>query len=385
LSKNTPLLHLPQAANLRLHWTLAQTRKTPESGGPLPLPTATGDWTADALNRSFNLYPAVTGMLWLWHSPLSTLGYMSAFYLLHIPLAPELAPAFVLHSLVRRMRLPLTMASAALLARARPALCTVPVTRLLLAPLLAVQALRSPPTPAPPGTLLARLRSSASALWSGLNRLDELVGGTSTLNRYGLAFIFAGRATSTFSLVGITLALKYGVDVEAALMGVGARLDEVGLGKVAWVFSLLPEEHSSGAGGELRARAAALAVKDATMHWAAAALGVNLTYPLVLRYGVAGVAEAVGRTLGESARWNIIVEAVKEGQRVAQAQAQREEEAERAAMAAAARQQQQGGEGSTCEQAAPRGVVFRLALFDTPQDKPKHWISRFYVVKDHCC
>ena len=39
------------------------------------------------------------------------------------------------------------------------------------------------------------------------------------------------------------------------------------------------------------------------------ALLVNLSYPLVLRYGVAGVAEAAGSRVGESARWNVVMSA----------------------------------------------------------------------------
>jgi hypothetical protein len=422
----------------RAHSTLQPPPAPPPAPPPPLLPTATGDGTTNALNHSFNRYPALTGMLWLWHSPLSTLGYMGALYASQAPLPPELAPAFVLHAALRRLRLPLTLASAALLARARPALCTVPVARLLLAPLLAVQALQSPPAHVRAGRLRARARAGAAALWAGATRLDELVGGSSTLNRYGLAYIFAGRLTGTLSLVGLTLALRYGVDVEAALRGLGHYLDSINLGRLAWVLSLLPEDHaggggssglsgsSSGSGGGSSsalagARGVAATAKDFTIHWAASALLVNVSYPLVLRFGVAGVAGGVGQWLGASPQWQVVIEAVREGQRVAEAEA-------RAAAAAAAAEggAEAGGGGSAgsadssssadsggndssssgsssgssldgvCSRGV-QGVVFRLALFDTalreggsgvpPVQPPpqQHWISRFYVVKDHCC
>jgi hypothetical protein len=120
------------------------------------------------------------------------------------------------------------------------------VARLLLAPLLAIQALQSPPPHVRPGTVRHRARRAAASLWAGFTRLDEAVGGTSTLNRYGLAYIFAGRVTGTLSLVGLTLALRYGVDVESALRGLGHYLDSVNLGRLAWVFSLLPDDHAQG-------------------------------------------------------------------------------------------------------------------------------------------
>ena len=332
----------------------------------------------------------------------------------HLPLAPELAPAFVIHAALRRLRLPFTVASAAALARIRPALCTVPVARLLLAPLIEIQKLQSPPSFVPPQSTRARLRMGAERVWRGLEKFDEWVGGSSMMNKYGLAYIFAGRAVGTASLVGLTLALRYGLDVETALRSLGVWMEGKGLGQVAWIFHLVPEHPSTGGtksevptpfggdNGELttagsamaRARATAGSAKELTILWAASALSVNCTYPLVLQLMVAGLAKTIGGALTQSPRWTVIVTAVQEGRRAA----------ESAATLQQGKQLQEGSGGSTtlCRNLPPGSLNEKDEKGGGPQppkngsgggggipppESPpkKHWISKYYKTGDHCC
>jgi hypothetical protein len=357
-----------------------------------PSPFTTSSPTVNALNSAFHHYPGVTGLLWLWHSQLFTLGYFSVISLLGAPLAPELAPAFVLHAAARRLRLPFTLAAAAVLARAFPPLCTVPVARLLVAPLVAVRALMSPQRPVAPGSLRAAARAAGARVWAGLERLDALVGGSATLNTYGLAYIYGGRLTGTVSLLGLTLALRYGVDIEEVLKGVGRSLEASGGAghRAAWVLGLVEGDvggcggGGSGGGGNEggtrlhKARDAALYAKDITTRWAAAALALNFSYPLALRFGVAGGGSLIGARLEGSPRWNAVVEAVKAGQREA-AENVRAEEAnaararEAAERAAAEKRDGKGGGGGGGEGGLPAAAG------------TGHWISRYYKTGHHCC
>jgi hypothetical protein len=351
---------------------------------PPPPPPASSSATVNALNASFRRFPGVTGLFWLWHSQFFTLAYFFALGAAGVPFAPELAPAFVLHAASRRLRLPFTLAAAAALARAHPPLRTVPVARLLVAPLVAVRSLMSPQRPAAAGSLRARARAAGARAWAGLERLDQLVGGTSTLNSYGLAYIYGGRLVGTASLLGLALALRYGVDIEEALRGVGRSLAAGGGAgqRAAWVLGLVDGDGGGGGGSRLhQARDAALLAKDLTARWAGAALAVNVSYPAVLRWGVAGGSSLVGARLEGSPRWRAIVDAVKEGQREAAEKVRAEEAAiaarARELAAAAAERKDGGGKGGGGGCGGGEGG-------DRPPSAG-HWISKYYKTGHHCC
>ena len=132
-----------------------------------------------------------------------------------IEIPVELPLAFALSRLLRRLRLPLDVAVAAVLARAVPALTEVRIMEAMQ-----LRASASPPTTAL-GRLLdaLQLRASAAPPTTALGRL--LAGAGAMVNRYGLAYMVATRCVVGLASVGtIFAALRAGVDVQGALSAV---------------------------------------------------------------------------------------------------------------------------------------------------------------------
>jgi hypothetical protein len=159
-----------------------------------------------ALNDAFNSHPAVTGVLWLWHSPIATGVSFCALSCFDFPdpsLAAELSIAWALSGATRRVRVPVTIALAAALAKLRPELTSVPVAKMLLAPLEAVDALQEKIN-------FARTRAAIA-------RVDAAVGASSSIDKFGLAYVIASRALSLFVVGSAVTALRHGVDLDTIL------------------------------------------------------------------------------------------------------------------------------------------------------------------------
>ena len=159
-----------------------------------------------ALNDAFRSYPAVTGGLWLWHSPIATGLTFCALSVFDFPgpsLAAELSLAWAVSGATRRFRVPVTIAVAAAFAKLRPELTSVPVAKMLWAPLEAVDALQE-------NVRFPRTRVAFA-------RVDAAVGASSSIDKYGLAYVCASRALSLLVVGGAVTALRHGVELDLAL------------------------------------------------------------------------------------------------------------------------------------------------------------------------
>jgi hypothetical protein len=250
----------------------AQQPPSPPPHGPVielrpigPLPPG----LAPAMNTAIAAHPAVTGWVFLYHSPLYAGLAYGALTVAGVSPPPELGAAFVVHGLTRRLRLPLQIGAAALLARAWPALTTVNMTQLVAAPWAALAAAgvggrgaeaaaAEAAAEAAAPTALTRLKGRITG-WA--DRADKALGVTAALDRYGLAWVVGGRITGTVSLLALWGAMHAGVDLGPLLAWTG------GLGETAAAW---------------------------TSRWALGCLLVNFAYPLVLRYGVAGLSLRLG-------------------------------------------------------------------------------------------
>lgn len=314
------------------------------------LPVDTGVTMVDSLNRAISNYPTVTGWIWLYHGPtfagasyaLLTAATMATGLGGLIPI--ELGPAFVIHGVTRRFRLPLVLAVAAGLSKLAPSLTTVPVTRMLAAPFVSIGHLKSPPQPVRAGSLTDRYRKGRDWLVAKGIALDKAVGGSDMVNKFGLAYVVAGRCVGTASLIAIAAGLRQGVDIQPWMDSIGTSIDgmlpAVTMPKLQWPFadsalaSISPPPsteaitHATASASSAAAAAAPTAAgsgivstaTEMTARWAAGCLLVNFMYPLVVTHGVAGTANRVGRWMETSPTWKSFSATLHEHQAAAAAE-----------------------------------------------------------------
>jgi hypothetical protein len=154
-----------------------------------PSPPASPWWVA-AINSSLAAQPLATFGSYALLDAASIAGVFSLYSALEAPIPVELPIAYGLSRLLRRVRLPVDLAAAALLARAVPALAEVKFTMALLP--------AAPPPSSPLGHALAG------------------VGGL--VDKYGLAYLAASRCiVGVLSVSSLYLALRTGVDVQGGL------------------------------------------------------------------------------------------------------------------------------------------------------------------------
>lgn len=268
----------------------AQTASTSNSHLP-----ATPALAAAALSK----HPIATSLTYVYHN----LAYASVLYgaltLLGVPAPPELGAAFAVNRLTTRLRLPAVLAVAAALTKLRPAYSRLRLTHMLMAPITnyvseleAAEAAKAAPTTSSNSS--SNRSSGGSAAGSGppspslppppppppeslqlrgmrlVSRGMGLVNMNGLLDKYGLGYVLGGRIVSTGSLLGLYWLLSTGIDVASIPLA-----DYV----PSWLLS------DGGAVGTVAGWMA---------RWTEACLLINLTYPLVLRYGVARVALVIG-------------------------------------------------------------------------------------------
>ena len=206
----------------------------PPSGPPPPA------WVK-AFNRSFSQQPAVTLGSYAVLDALSIAGIFTLYSYMGVSVSADLAVAFGLSRLLRKVRMPVDLAAGALLAQVVPSLAQVQVF-----PVAAPAAGKPPPS----GTMAKAIAS-----------MQVLV------NKYGLAYMVASRCcVGPLSVATIYACLLAGVDVQGAL----AALD-----------SMSPVGPLSGAGNTAGV-------------WAAAALTSAPLMPLTM-----GAAVTIGRIAQE--------------------------------------------------------------------------------------
>jgi hypothetical protein len=248
-----------------------------------------------ALNAAAARHPVSTGWVWLYHGPIAAALGTALVTLLAVPVAPELGPAFLLHTATRRLRLPLVLAAAGIAARLYPPLTTVPVATLVTSPFAAL--------------------SVPAGVASAASKLDAAVGGSTLVNKYGLAYVVGGRVVGTVTLVGLAAGLRAGVDIASALDAAAASVD----GALSGFWGTTAAATAGDAGGADSATGAAAATAGAggggggggggffssalsaatgwTSRWAAGCLVANVAYPLVAEYVVARGGSAAGEYL----------------------------------------------------------------------------------------
>jgi hypothetical protein len=180
-----------------------------------------------AANRAITQYPFTTALVYAYHNLAFCLAGSVALLAVGVPLPLELGPAMVINGVLRRLRMPLILGASAAVIRVWPSLGQLRLTTLLAAPLTLFLGLQPPsvtaPVPAlpPNATLWQRTAALARSAWAFVNPLNPTGGVGPLLDRYGLAYILCARALSTASLLAITAALRYGVDLPELLASWG--------------------------------------------------------------------------------------------------------------------------------------------------------------------
>ena len=202
----------------------AQAQAQAQATAAPAAPARASPWWVGYINSSLTAAPMFTVVS---NAALDAAGMAVMFGLYYgsgIDIPVELPLALGLSRLLRRLRLPLDVAMAALLARAVPALTEVRI----------IEAMQMRASAAPPTTALGRLlaptsalgrlvdalqlRASAAPPTTALGRL--LAGAGAMVNRYGLAYMAASRVGGLATVGAIFAALHAGVDVQGALNAV---------------------------------------------------------------------------------------------------------------------------------------------------------------------
>ena len=199
------------------------------SSSPLP---PSPQWVT-SLNKSLAEYPLETAIAYVALDAASVLSIFALYTLVQVSVPTDFALAFGISRALRRFRLPVDVAVAAVLLKLYPPLSLVHPSRLLGIDMSA------PTTTGVSGVLQ---RASATVALAA--------------DKFGLAFFVSQRLTGLASVSTLYLLISNGMDVEAALSSIfGADLVALATG--------------SGAG-------AAIGL------WAAAAVSASVVYPLVI-------------------------------------------------------------------------------------------------------
>mgnify|MGYP006870682883 CR=1 FL=1 len=232
------------------------TSSAPSQSQPQSPPGPSGSDLVDELNDALGRHPVTTSLVYAYHNVVYAGILYGVLVAAGIPAPAELGVAFALNRVTTRLRLPIVLAAAAALVRLRPAYSKLQLTRLLTAA-MTMGATTEPPAPgAPP------VPGWVSKMQAVLAKAPALLTMGGMLDKFGLAYVLAGRVVATISILSIATALRYGVDIGPLL---------------SWV------------GSDTAATAA-----DWAARWTVACLAINVTYPVVLRYGVARVANRIG-------------------------------------------------------------------------------------------
>lgn len=276
------------------------------------IPLNTGNKIVDAMNTALNKHPGITGTIWLYHSPIATGIVYGVLTLFGVNPPPELGGAFVIHGALKRFRMPFSMALAGAVAKVKPEYTKVPVTTMLIAPLRAINSVRTPDLPAEKGSVHEYWEKAKAYGVKGVLKIDKLLGGSDFLNKYGLAYVISGRIVGTISILSLTTALHYGIDVQQYLSSFASLLDDSGFSGIKHVIGIgKSDDMSDDSDASMEGMIATAA--NWMSRWTLGVLIVNANYLLVLRHGVAGSALRIGNAIDASPLARRIQVAIHEG------------------------------------------------------------------------
>ena len=197
LCKRSTVSGLPWAARLRAAAPLRALSAGAGAPLPPPPPPQQPPWWVGAVNASVASQPLATLGAYTVLDAGGIAGLFALFSLAAVEVPVELALAYGVSRLLRRVRMPVDLAAAALLARAAPVLTEVRIMDALS---------RSAAGAPPPASALGRAMAGAGAV----------------VNRYGLAYLVASRCVGLASVGSLFACLRAGVDVQGALAALDA-------------------------------------------------------------------------------------------------------------------------------------------------------------------
>lgn len=254
----------------------------------------------DSLLIASHSYPVTTGFIWIYHGLLYASVGTSIVYgltsLLSLSFATvilppaALGPAFLLHTATRRLRLPIVIGLAAVMARRYPVLTKAPIGTLLSAPMMTFV----PPPSSTRTTTTSSTSSSSSSSLNILQRIDRLVGASDMVNQYGLAYTISGRIVGTVSLLSITYLLHYGINVNMYVDQLYSYLPNflvtnVDNSSTTVAASSLPSTEtisSPSPSSALSLFSWFSTATNFTVYWASGCLLANICYPYIVTYGI---------------------------------------------------------------------------------------------------
>jgi len=226
------------------------------------------------MNDAIDRHPLETGVAYVLLDISSIVGvYALLHYGLHVDVPADFAIAFGISRLLRRVRTPVDVGVAALLARLYPALTQVQLTRVFAR----FSRSQAPPGSAPPGLLMSAVAAAGRIM-----------------DQYGLAFMGAQRLVGMVSVASIFALLRAGVDVQSLLDGFVAAMLPSGtgatgpsLGDALAVAQAATGDGTATAGSGANAAASAAVATPAAVLGAAEGAGGTVT-----------AATAIGRVAG---------------------------------------------------------------------------------------
>ena len=277
--------------------SLLSTSSTPISSSKLPY-----------LLEAAKYYPVNTGWLWLYHAPIFAGLSTSILYTLSIfipyintllPIA--LGPAFIIHSTTRRLRLPLVLGLAAYLARKFPFLTEIPISTLLTAPVNSL--LSSTSTSSSTSTNSSSSGTSTNdtkdnnVINKFFDSMDKVLGMSTLINQYGLAYVLSGRIIGTISLLSFTALLHYGLPLELYIQNIYNYLPSIPYinpSSPSTASSIVIDTTTTTTTSASSASASTTSwfsflttANNLTIYWASGCLLVNIFYyPFILNYGI---------------------------------------------------------------------------------------------------